>query len=218
MWSENTGRPLETSDAPPANPPGIAGFAGPRYALGVADDDLTPPAKRNVKALTAALADLEPDDAVVATLATDRYGVFAVRGKAMASQSMGGFALGSHPLDSNKKPVKALQLLRTYHSAERAEAEAALPSEVPAVDAAVAHGALVRVTFAEPAYGVFDIAGVAVHSMVDDSVLVGSWIVSTGGVVASRVLAVEVLAPAGGHEVAVPREITSWGNEASADV
>lgn len=182
------------------------------------DDDLKPPAKRNVKALTAFLAEMEPDDAIVATFATERYGVFAVRGQSKHSQSLGGYSLGSHPLDSNKKPQKTLQLLRTFHSAEREAQAQELPSEPPAVDASVAHGALVRVTVSEPAYGVFDVAGVAVHSSVDDSVLVGSWIVSTRGVVAERVAAVEVLAPVGGHDLAVPREITSWGAEASAEV
>lgn len=182
------------------------------------DDDLTPPAKRNVKALTAFLAELEQGDAVVATFSTERYGVFAVRGSVMYSTSLAGSTLGSHPLDSNNKPQRTLQLLRTYHSAERAAAEEALPTSPPAVGDTVAHGALLRVTFAEPAYGVFDIAGVAVHSTVDDSVLVGSWMVSTGGVVSDRVRAVEVLAEAGGHELAVPREITTWGTEATAEV
>ncbi|BDZ50405.1 hypothetical protein GCM10025867_26460 [Frondihabitans sucicola] len=170
-----------------------------------------------MKALTAFLADLQPEDAVVATFATERYGVFAVRGLATYSQSMAAFALGSHPLDSNKKPQKFLQLLRTYHSAERTSAEEALAA-APATYASVSHGDLVRVTFAEPAYGLFDIAGVAVHSSVDDSILVGSWIASTGGAVADRVRAIEVLEPEGSHELGVPREITSWGNEASADV
>lgn len=182
------------------------------------DDDLTPPAKRNVKALTAFLADLEEDDAVVATFATDRYGVFAVRGKAVKSAVLGAFTLGSHPLDSNKKPAKALQLLRTFHSAEREEAASDLPAAPAGVDDSVAHGALVRVTVAEQMYGEFDVSGVAVHSSVDDSILVGSWMVSTGGLVSPRVRAVEVLAPAGGHDLAVPREITSWGNDAAAEV
>lgn len=205
--------------------------AGARLATlgGVTDDDLTPPAKRNVKALTAFLADLESDDAVVATLATERYGVFAVRGTVKHSAVMGAFAVGGHPLDSNKKPQKALQLARTFHSAEREEAAhaetdhsgAALgqgAQESSSAPASAAHGDLVRVTFSEPAYGVFDISGVAVHSGVDDSLLVGSWIVSTAGVTAERVRAVEVLAPAGSHDLAVPREITSWGNESSAEV
>lgn len=183
----------------------------------VADDDLTPPAKRNVKNLTAFLAEMEPGDAVVATFTTERYGVFAVRGLVTQSQSMAAFALGSHPLDANKKPQKALQLLRTYHSAERQAADEAL-DQAPSTFAQVSHGDLVRVTFAENAYGVFDISGVAVHSSVDDSILVGSWIASTAGAVAPRVRSIELLEPAGEHALAVPREITSWGNEAAADV
>lgn len=183
----------------------------------MADDDLTPPAKRAVKALTASLAEMQEGDAVVATFATERYGVFAVRGIATYSQSMAAFALGSHPLDSNKKPQKFLQLLRTYHSAERSAADEALAA-VPSTYAQASHGDLIRVTFAEPAYGVFDISGVAVHSGVDDSILVGSWIASTGGAVADRVRSIEILAEAGSHDLAVPREITSWGNEAAADV
>ncbi|MCU1528300.1 MAG: hypothetical protein JWP75_2063 [Frondihabitans sp.] len=180
-------------------------------------DDLTPPAKRNVKALAAFLADLEPDDAVVATLATERYGIVAVRGHATHSAVMGAFALGGQPLDSNKKPQKALQLLRTFHSAERADADEV--SQDPAgVVTDLAHGDLVRVTFSEPAYGVFDVSGVAVHSSVDDSILVGSWIVSTAGVAAPRVRAVEILKHAGSHDLAVPREITTWGAEALADI
>jgi hypothetical protein len=190
----------------------------------VADDDsiltdLTPPAKRNVKALTAALADLQPGDAVAATFATERYGVFVVRGEVTASTILGSFALGSHPLDANKKPAQTLRLLRTFHSAEREAAEA---SETAATadsrSAALAHGDLVRATVSEPAYGVFDIAGVAVHSAVDDSVLVGSWIISTKGVLAERVRAVEVLEAAGSHEIAVPKEITTWGTEALAEI
>lgn len=183
----------------------------------MADDDLTPPAKRNVKALTAFLGEMEPGDAAVATFATERYGVFAVRGVATSSPSMGAFALGSHPLDSNKKPQKFLQLLRTYHSAERASAEESLAA-APATYEQASHGDLVRVTFAEPAYGLFDISGVAVHSAVDDSILVGSWIASTRGAVADRVRSIAILSPAGEHALAVPREITSWGNEVSADV
>jgi hypothetical protein len=183
----------------------------------VTHDDLTPPAKRNVKMLTAFLADLEPDDAVVATLATERYGVFAVRGQVTHSAVMGAFALGGHPLDSNKKPQKALQLLRTFHSAERAVADET-PQDPARTVSDIAHGDLVRVTFSEPAYGVFDVSGVAVHSSVDDSILVGSWIVSTAGVLAERVRTVEVLEQAGSHDLAVPREITTWGAEALADI
>jgi hypothetical protein len=184
----------------------------------VTDDDLTPPGKRNVKALTAFLGEMEQGDAVVATFTTDRYGVFAVRGEVVLSGLLGAFTLGSHPLDSNRKPAKSLQLLRTFHSAEREAARESLPSDPAAVDESVTHGALVRVTFSEPAYGVFDVSGVVVHSSVDDSLLVGSWMVSTHERVAPRVIAVEVLAPAGAHDLAVPREITSWGNEAAADV
>jgi hypothetical protein len=208
---ENTGSGLR-------NRKGLAGNSpGTHYAGRVTDDDLTPPAKRNVKALTAFLADLEPDDAVVATLATERYGIFAVRGHVTHSAVMGAFALGGHPLDSNKKPQKALQLLRTFHSAERSEADEG-PQD-PARDVGeLGHGDLVRVTISEPAYGVFDISGVAVHSSVDDSILVGSWIVSTAGVAAERVRSVEVLERAGEHELGVPREITTWGAEVLADI
>jgi hypothetical protein len=190
----------------------------------VADDDsiltdLTPPAKRNVKALAAALADLQPGDAVAATFSTERYGVFVVRGEVTASTILGSFALGSHPLDANKKPAQTLRLLRTFHSSERAAAEA---SETAATGdsrtAEISHGDLARATVSEPAYGVFDVAGVAVHSAVDDSVLVGSWIVATKGVLAERIRAVEVLHRAGAHDVAVPKEITTWGTEALAEV
>ncbi|GAA4684248.1 hypothetical protein [Frondihabitans cladoniiphilus] len=181
------------------------------------DDDLTPPAKRNVKNLTAFLADLEAGDAVVATLATDRYGVFALRGTAVWSQVLGSFTIGGHPLDSNKKPQKALQLLRTFHSAEREEAGDA-PAATPSDAASLTHGDLVRVVFAEEAYGEFDVRGVAVRSAVDDSLLVGGWIASTAGVTAPRVRSLTVVAEAGSHELGVPREISSWGNEAAADV
>jgi len=186
----------------------------------VTEDDLTPPAKRNVKNLTAFLADLHDDDAVVATFTTDRYGVFAVRGQVKLSGVLGAFTIGSHPLDQNKKPAKALQLARVFHSAERSAADDALAASAgPAsVAGTISHGDLVRVSIGEPAYGLFDVSGVAVRSAVDDSLLVGSWIVTTAGVASERIRGLEVLAAAGSHDLGIPREITAWGNEAAADV
>ncbi|WP_165384910.1 hypothetical protein [Cryobacterium sp. SO1] len=168
------------------------------------------PSRRNVKALTDAIATLESGTPVSAMFLTKRYGAFTIDGAAFISASVKTLTIGGRSIEQNLKPHKSLQALQPLEPDAGAE---------PGADGAapvVAHGDLVSVNFIDPAYGSFTVTGVGVASTVSDVVLVGGWFVSQAGTTAPRVVSVEVLAASGTHEYPLPPRIASWGEDAEA--
>jgi len=169
------------------------------------------PSRRNVKALTDAIATLESGTPVSAMFLTKRYGAFTINGAAFISASVKTLTIGGRSIEQNLKPHKSLQALQALEPGD-AGAEPGAGGDAPDV----AHGDLISVRFVDPAYGPFTVTGVGVASTVSDVVLVGGWFVSQAGTTAPRVASVEVLAASGTHEYPLPPRIVSWGEDAEA--
>lgn len=195
-------------------------------------DVLNTPAKRNIKALTAEIAGLSAGDLATATFSVPRYGAFNIEGSVQFSTTTGSIMLAGRAIDASLKPEKALQTLATSGpgTVDSGTADAVAPdagpgsaadgdsaaAELTASVRALEHGAVVRATFVESAYGPFAITGISVAAPVGDVFMVGSWIIARHGVPAARLSRLEILASPGEHSLPIPAPITSWGDDAAA--
>ncbi len=186
-------------------------------------DALNTPAKRNIKALTAEIAGLSAGDLATATFAVARYGAFNIEGSVQFSATTGSVMLAGRAIDASLKPEKSLQTLVTSgpgtvdagrfgETADGDSQAAQLTASVRALE----HGAIIRATFVEPAYGPFNITGICVAASVGDVFMVGSWFLSRHGVPAARLARLEILASPREHSLPIPAQITSWGDDAAA--
>ena len=189
--------------------------------------ELTIPGKRNVKGLTASIAELKSGDLVKAVFSTPRYGVVSIEGRAHFSKTTNSFMIAGRALDANLKPDKSLQLLEIVDpqaalagdgvSALSDEEVAALPSGDPAdVVPTLQHGDVIAARYFELAYGAFTVMGACV-SAPGSSLMLGTWFVSRNGVPASRLNHVDVVARAADGELRIPAAISSWGEESGSD-
>ena len=189
--------------------------------------ELTIPSKRNVKGLTATIAELKSGELVRAVFSTPRYGVVSIEGRAHFSKTTNSFMIAGRALDANLKPDKSLQLLEVIDpQAARAddgvaalsdEEVAALPSGDPAdVVPTLQHGDVIAARYFELAYGAFTVMGACVAAP-GASLMLGTWFVSRDGVPASRLNHVDVVARAADSELRIPAAISSWGDESGSD-
>jgi len=189
--------------------------------------ELTIPGKRNVKGLTASIAELKSGDLVKAVFSTPRYGVVSIEGRAHFSKTTNSFMIAGRALDANLKPDKSLQLLEIVDpqaaladdgvAALSDEEVAALPSGDPAdVVPTLQHGDVVAARYFELAYGAFTVMGACVAAP-GSSLMLGTWFVSRDGVPASRLNHVDVVARAADGELRIPAAISSWGEESGSD-
>lgn len=189
--------------------------------------ELTIPGKRNVKGLTASIAELKSGDLVKAVFSTPRYGVVSIEGRAHFSKTTNSFMIAGRALDANLKPDKSLQLLEIVDpqaalagdgvSALSDEEVAALPSGDPAdVVPTLQHGDVIAARYFELAYGAFTVMGACVAAP-GSSLMLGTWFVSRNGVPASRLNHVDVVARATDGELRIPAAISSWGEESGSD-
>jgi hypothetical protein len=158
-------------------------------------DALNTPAKRNIKALTAEIAGLSAGDLATATFSVARYGAFNIEGSVQFSATTGSIMLAGRG-ESADGDSQAAQLTASVRALE--------------------HGAIIRATFVEPAYGPFNVTGICVAASVGDVFMVGSWFLSRHGVPAARLARLEILASPGEHSLPIPAQITSWGDDAAA--
>jgi hypothetical protein len=189
--------------------------------------ELTIPSKRNVKGLTASLAELKSGELVRAVFSTPRYGVVSIEGRAHFSKTTNSYMLAGRALDANLKPDKSLQLLEVVDMQAAAAADgvaelsddeaAALPSGDPAdVVPSLQHGDVIAARYFELAYGAFTVMGACVAAP-GPSLMLGTWFVSRDGVPASRLNHVDVVARAADGELRIPAAISSWGDESGSD-
>ena len=189
--------------------------------------ELTIPGKRNVKGLTASIAELKSGDLVKAVFSTPRYGVVSIEGRAHFSKTTNSFMIAGRALDANLKPDKSLQLLEVIDpqaaladdgvAALSDEEVAALPSGDPAdVVPTLQHGDVIAARYFELAYGAFTVMGACVAAP-GASLMLGTWFVSRDGVPASRLNHVDVVARAADGELRIPAAISSWGEESGSD-
>ncbi|KQR19258.1 hypothetical protein ASF79_16560 [Agreia sp. Leaf335] len=189
--------------------------------------ELTIPSKRNVKGLTATIAELKSGELVRAVFSTPRYGVVSIEGRAHFSKTTNSFMIAGRALDANLKPDKSLQLLEVIDpqaaladdgvAALSDEEVAALPSGDPAdVVPTLQHGDVIAARYFELAYGAFTVMGACVAAP-GASLMLGTWFVSRDGVPASRLNHVDVVARAADGELRIPAAISSWGDESGSD-
>ena len=189
--------------------------------------ELTIPSKRNVKGLTATIAELKSGELVRAVFSTPRYGVVSIEGRAHFSKTTNSFMIAGRALDANLKPDKSLQLLEIVDpqaaladdgvAALSDEEVAALPSGDPAdVVPTLQHGDVIAARYFELAYGAFTVMGACVAAP-GSSLMLGTWFVSRNGVPASRLNHVDVVARAADGELRIPAAISSWGEESGSD-
>lgn len=189
--------------------------------------ELTIPSKRNVKGLTATIAELKSGELVRAVFSTPRYGVVSIEGRAHFSKTTNSFMIAGRALDANLKPDKSLQLLEVIDpqaaladdgvAALSDEEVAALPSGDPAdVVPTLQHGDVIAARYFELAYGAFTVMGACVAAP-GASLMLGTWFVSRDGVPASRLNHVDVVARAADGELRIPSAISSWGDESGSD-
>ena len=189
--------------------------------------ELTIPSKRNVKGLTATIAELKSGELVRAVFSTPRYGVVSIEGRAHFSKTTNSFMIAGRALDANLKPDKSLQVLEVIDpqaaladdgvAALSDEEVAALPSGDPAdVVPTLQHGDVIAARYFELAYGAFTVMGACVAAP-GASLMLGTWFVSRDGVPASRLNHVDVVARAADGELRIPAAISSWGDESGSD-
>jgi hypothetical protein len=163
-------------------------------------DALHFPSKRAVKELNATLAELAPGSFVTAYIRSDSYGPLAVTGAVTAGDPP---TLGAHDIGVVGKPARDLWRLELH-------------TESPAIAASIhetatlVHGDLVRATFRQHPYAEFTIMGIAVAAPIGTDFLLGSWLLTTANQRAPRLLALEVIAKNGKHDVPIPPRMTVW--------
>ena len=154
-------------------------------------------AKRDVAAMTAAIADRDADAPVRAIFREDRYGLFEYAGT-VATVSDGSRLLAARAFDSGTgKPTAPLRAFEAL--AELGDLDG------DAVDASdLAHGDLATARLEHSLYGAFDVTGVALQTPDGSRTLIGEWIVADAGAAASTVTEVRRIVAAGDHDIAEP--------------
>lgn len=176
--------------------------------------DLSIPARRDIKQLSATIEAAEDGGSVQARLTLARYGNFDLVGIARRSPIVGALLVAGTALDQNGKPTKPLQTLESVPALDAVAPDA---SAVAAQLAELSHGDLVTARFTDPAYGDFGVTGIAVWSVPGTTFLVGGWLLGSTGSPAPRLTELVQLAPAGDHPWPVPAQITVVGEDIGID-
>lgn len=176
--------------------------------------DLSVPARRDIKQLTAAIEAAEDGSTTQVRLSLARYGTFDLVGRARRSPILGGLMVSGTALDQNGKPTKPLQVIESVPELDAVELD---PGAVNAELKALTHGDLVTARFTDPSYGDFGITGIAVWSVVGDYFIVGGWLLGSGDAAAPRLTELVRLAPVGDHPWPVPAQITVVGEDIGID-
>lgn len=160
------------------------------------DDLAQAPTKRDVKTMTADLAEVSDADRVLATFATERAGIFQVRGDVKESLS-GSHLVGGATLDQNRKPVSELRALSVGDASDDVPGDAVTPMDLQ-------HGDVVWARFTHGFYGDFDISGVAVGAEDGERLTVGGWYLRTNDGESEYVAELRRLSAADEHVVPIP--------------
>ena len=183
---------------------------------------LMPPKRRDVAGLKSQLGALAPWDQVSALLKSSRYGDYRVEGYAHESLHgdlvVAGHVLGG-PLGSENRKGEDVMIRKPdnelvglggadeaadHEQSDAAESGGYEEHEGRALES-LAHGDLVRGWFEQKPYGRFAVTGVCTFADDDsDTAMVGEWLLKSGGAAAQRLRDLEILAPAGTHEIPVP--------------
>ncbi|MFI6776072.1 hypothetical protein [Nocardia sp. NPDC050412] len=179
--------------------------------------------RRDVQGLVAALGDLKDGMHVSATFKFDEYGICLFEGIAVLSV-IGSFLVGGQPLDSGsrpgtpRKPVGALRALTLGITVRDTDNATVVDGSI--TNDAVAHGDLVRATFEQSPYGVFEVTGIAVWAPAGNVFVVGGgwFLTSKSGEQAVRLKQLAVLARRGSHHLYVPSKLDAWPSSDDTDM
>lgn len=135
---------------------------------------LSAPKRRDVKALTAALAETKTGDQIVALFRDDRYGVYQVVGKVGTSCAYDGPVLAGIPLGQKGRPAASLVALGPYGPG------AAFAAKGSQVDlGTMTHGDLLTAWFSAEPWGAFTVTGHVV-ALGADALMLGGLLLRTG--------------------------------------
>jgi hypothetical protein len=153
--------------------------------------------KRDVAAMTTAIADRDALATVRATFREDRYGLFEYAGVPV-TVSDGSRLLAARAFDSGTgKPASPLRAFELLDDLGESDGDAVAATDLQ-------HGDLATVRLEHPLYGTFDVTGVALQTPDGSRTLVAEWIVADRGTAAAGVVGVRRVASAGAHDVVVP--------------
>ena len=156
--------------------------------------------KRDVAAMTTAIAERDADAPVRAVFREDRYGLFEYAGT-VATVSDGSRLLAARAFDSGTgKPTTPLRAFESLGELADLDGDA-----IEATD--LAHGDLASARLEHSLYGTFDVTGVALQTPDGSRTLIGEWIVADRGAPATTVVEVRRIASAGEHDIAVPAQL-----------
>lgn len=156
--------------------------------------------KRDVAAMTTAIAERDADALVRAIFREDRYGLFEYAGT-VATVSDGSRLLAARAFDSGTgKPTVPLRAFEALTDLDALDGE-----KIDATD--LAHGDLATARLEHSLYGAFDVSGVALQTPDGSRTLIGEWIVADAGKAAPTVTEVRRIASAGEHDVSVPPQL-----------
>jgi hypothetical protein len=182
-------------------------------------DILAPGRKRNLRQITATLAQLEPQDRIVATMRSDVYGPYVIRGRVVVSSATGSLLTGGQPLDTataTRKPVPELLdlVLDDTTPAPRADPCDECRGSLDASVSDLGHGDVIEADFVQAPYGLFTISGFVVHVLGHGVLVAGGWFLTVPGRrdAATRLRSVRVVADADNHGLHPPARITDWSS------
>ncbi|MFE3261431.1 hypothetical protein ACFXPS_33465 [Nocardia sp. NPDC059091] len=171
--------------------------------------------RRDVQGLVAALGDLKSGMHVSATFKSDEYGICLIEGIAVLSVT-GSYLVGGQPLDSGSRPGKPRQPVAALRALTLGITvrDAGNTAEVagPITNDVMAHGDLVRATFEQSPYGIFEVTGIVVWAPVGNVFVVGggSFLTRKSGEQAARLKGLAILARRGSHHLHVPSKLDTW--------
>lgn len=156
--------------------------------------------KRDVAAMTSAIAERDADAPVRAVFREDRYGLFEYAGT-VATVSDGSRLLAARSFDSGTgKPTTPLRAFEALETLGDLDGEV-----IGATD--LEHGDLASARLEHSLYEQFDVTGVALQTPDGGRTLIGEWIVADAGKAAPTVTEVRRIASVGNHDITVPSQL-----------
>ncbi|MTE14142.1 hypothetical protein [Nocardia aurantiaca] len=175
--------------------------------------------KRDVRRLTAALAEAEAGMHAAASFRSAVLGPHVLTGAISVSEATGSLMMAGQPLETSgtrRGPVPELLALalETRTADERIDAPTtSVPQDLPETVSGLQHGDLVEARFEQTPYGQFSVAGFALWAPAGQAFVVGGgWFVTQRHrrIHADRLIALTIVSPAGRHEYRIPEPIHRW--------
>lgn len=164
--------------------------------------------RRDLRQIKSVLGKIREKDAVAATVRSEPFGVFMIRGSAILSVATEGLLVGGQPLETvagSGNPVPDLIGLTRAETVSTTDADFDVT--------VVGHGDIVEASFEQQPSGRFTVTGCVVEAALRDVLTVGGWHLTEpgGGIPAVRLCSLRVVAPADTHSLPVPGRLRGTG-------